>query len=1379
MSQPVYLPKLDATVDADPNTPATKQITAKRNSLGGAVFDHTLLPNNSGGTVGIGQGAGSDGVRTYSTIDAVLPNMALVYNSFGGTVTPSFNDAILSPQNQTNFIGVAKTATTVNDHNWTQLSGAAPSNSARMYHAMVYIPSAQVHLLHGGLGTNSSQIFGDTSFWNGQSWTTFFGGEPTDGRYGHAITVDTTHHSNATTQNLVLIFGGTNTTGRLSETWYYDGQGWAQLFPVSSPTARVHTAMTFHAANGLTMLFGGYTGSISAETWKLDVSDISTPVWTALSPAIVPPGRCHHCISYDPVRQRTVMFGGTDGYVSFNDTWEWDGTNWSLIPVTTSPPPRIDASMTYDPVNKVIVLFGGYLDTALNSNGLFNIYSDVWYYDGTSWTQQLFFGPSPRAGAAISFDKNQNYLFMLGGANGGPTRDLVFNNPETTTYQDTWELLTLKNQVDVQTIGDSYVYWDATNLLSIAPGGLVRGSDNTTVTVGSNLPHNFTVGDQFFINLPGDANFTASTVYTVTAILDANHFTYSNSGTATASTTAVMLSALGPGTTNISAEIPAVKRYLSAGTIPGTVAPNGLGNSNDGLSPIFGIVAEAPVTDSTGATFQTLIGEDRVGLVKMKMGAFYGFITGITPQIRYIIPTSGPTGTQVKIVGNGLNTTTQVLYSNDAYGSISGSYQVPSANQVNTTIAPGAQTYGRIGIVTSTGTIFKAFTVTPLITGITAASHAIGSSIVITGTTFAPAVGIGVSYPAAGVAPLTFTGTGGAFTTSYTVINDSTIHVTIPVGAITGPITLTTSDGYTSQNFTVLAPPTISLIAPLSGPTGQQIAVTGTGFLTSGSAGDGYGVVQFKNGGQLLPVGSATKTVYNDTTMTVTVPSMPGGQASTAFNLQLINIAGTVVSSQQFTIAATPTFLDAGTSGSASTTITGGSINSSITTITVVSAANFPSTGEFFIDSEQISYTGKTSGTFTGCTRGINGTTAASHSNGATVAVYTFRSDNNDFQGVAGTLVRIFGKYGFTGVSSVSFGAYEAASFHFVNDGYITATVPSVISSSDLTGAITIISTGGIANTSATTTYPNAFTIEQTPSITSINNPGNIVGNAQSGKTGDTVYLTGTNFLGVTDVKFAGMVTSASFSVVSATSISIVVPANDGYITLAPSFGPITIKKSTFYTVVSSQDFTYYPPPTSLAIASPAQDSGGDNFHANGGYGTNLSLSGLNLIQGGSPYVSISFGGIIATPTGSESSISVTVPNGANSGLALTTAGGNTSIGFNILKPVVISSISTDKFFSGQWYATPLYPTTIQVYGANFRDATHMTITVIDPSRGNASIKIPSFTFTNSGNVSFTAASLNSFAVGDLCSISFTTFYPGGSYSYTLNNAFVCYYPIS
>jgi len=86
------------------------------------------------------------------------------------------------------------------------------------------------------------------------------------------------------------------------------------------------------------------------------------------------------------------------------------------------------------------------------------------------------------------------------------------------------------------------------------------------------------------------------------------------------------------------------------------------------------------------------------------------------------------------------------------------------------------------------------------------------------------------------------------------------------------------------------------------------------------------------------------------------------------------------------------------------TTLSSG-IDDDDTTIPVSSASSFDSTGTIIIGSENITYTGTTSTSFTGATRGAESTTAASHSTGTTVAqidaggipTHVFRHPDNTY----------------------------------------------------------------------------------------------------------------------------------------------------------------------------------------------------------------------------------------------------------------------------------------------------------------------------------------------------------------------------------------------
>ena len=71
-----------------------------------------------------------------------------------------------------------------------------------------------------------------------------------------------------------------------------------------------------------------------------------------------------------------------------------------------------------------------------------------------------------------------------------------------------------------------------------------------------------------------------------------------------------------------------------------------------------------------------------------------------------------------------------------------------------------------------------------------------------------------------------------------------------------------------------------------------------------------------------------------------------------------------------------------------STTTLSQSHTDSVTTITVASTSGFDSSGTLFIGNEQVTYTGTTSTTFTGATRGANSTTATAHDSGVQVAQF-------------------------------------------------------------------------------------------------------------------------------------------------------------------------------------------------------------------------------------------------------------------------------------------------------------------------------------------------------------------------------------------------------
>ena len=128
-------------------------------------------------------------------------------------------------------------------------------------------------------------------------------------------------------------------------------------------------------------------------------------------------------------------------------------------------------------------------------------------------------------------------------------------------------------------------------------------------------------------------------------------------------------------------------------------------------------------------------------------------------------------------------------------------------------------------------------------------------------------------------------------------------------------------------------------------------------------------------------------TTPTNTTLTITMPSNESGSGATTsggIRVQKYYTVGPAVQAQGFGWGLGSW---GGEDASAITTTLDGGINSSTTTVVLTDASQFPSSGTNFIliGTEELSYTGVSSNTLTGVTRGVRGTTAATHSDNATV----------------------------------------------------------------------------------------------------------------------------------------------------------------------------------------------------------------------------------------------------------------------------------------------------------------------------------------------------------------------------------------------------------
>jgi hypothetical protein len=170
--------------------------------------------------------------------------------------------------------------------------------------------------------------------------------------------------------------------------------------------------MAYEAARQRVVLFGGGDSSSTFnDTWEWDGD-----AWTQVAD-MGPSPRRSSGMAYDESRQRLVLFGGdvkastTQVDEPNGETWEWSGREWTQV-ADIGPPPRMGCAMAYDTLRHRVVLFGGYSNLPPQSKYL----DDTWEWDGTEWTQIADTGPSERAWLPMVFDISRECLVLFGGA---------------------------------------------------------------------------------------------------------------------------------------------------------------------------------------------------------------------------------------------------------------------------------------------------------------------------------------------------------------------------------------------------------------------------------------------------------------------------------------------------------------------------------------------------------------------------------------------------------------------------------------------------------------------------------------------------------------------------------------------------------------------------------------------------------------------------------------------------------------------------------------------------------------------------------------------------------------------------------------------------
>jgi hypothetical protein len=140
--------------------------------------------------------------------------------------------------------------------------------------------------------------------------------------------------------------------GRMTWTWEFDGSTWSSLALPGSPPPRVRASMVGFGED--TVLFGGR--------------------------AVEPEGRAH---IYGAALPDNMTLG------LLNDTWLYDGTKWSRVPVSNPPPAREGAQLVYDSARgRAVLIAGNTLELPSQDNDPVDVLS-IWEFDGTDWVERI------------------------------------------------------------------------------------------------------------------------------------------------------------------------------------------------------------------------------------------------------------------------------------------------------------------------------------------------------------------------------------------------------------------------------------------------------------------------------------------------------------------------------------------------------------------------------------------------------------------------------------------------------------------------------------------------------------------------------------------------------------------------------------------------------------------------------------------------------------------------------------------------------------------------------------------------------------------------------------------------------------------------------
>lgn len=659
------------------------------------------------------------------------------------------------------------------------------------------------------------------------------------------------------------------------------------------------------------------------------------------------------------------------------------------------------------------------------------------------------------------------------------------------------------------------------------------------------------------------------------------------------------------------------------------------------------------------------------------------------PFIRKVIPDKAGINKQVKVVGNYINTATEVSFkSPDKPESISALYAIVSADTLLVTVPAGLSfDAADLRVLTESGESEPtAFTVLapPTIAAFTPEQAVEGAIILITGNNL-------------GSVNSSRVGTLNAELLSVTA---NRIEVRIPSGAVSDTLHLNGWAGKTktAKKLSIAQPPVISALDKITGTPGTTVVLTGTNFQNAFEVKFGNTPAQIvSNTGTVLntrvPTGAssgkisvATPAGMGTSVQEFTVAGAPiissfvptNGIVGTKINLNGANLTNVTVAR----IGLVNLKINSKTDNQMEVEVLGGSVTGKISvtaggstyetttnftitgspqinaftpasgipgSVVTITGINFPTNPDVRFGASSAAVVTSSSSTEIVCQVPANATTGKINVNGAlSVANYTLNvkaviTSISPMQGGVDAEITITGQY----LSGTTINFSTGRTAVRVGAGSDTQVIVKVPAGA-ITGKISVVATGG------TTTSASDFQVLAAPTITAFT--------PASGGVGTSVTIVGTNLQHSPEVRFNNVL--ATIRSASATQIVADVP-------VGATTGKISVKTIAVSTAVASaNNFTIVGNPVITGIVP-----------ATGTINERVTINGSNLAN----YTSITFDGVAASTiiSSTATAIVVRVPATVNGATARTinvnvsTAANNSNnYAFSLLGTPTITKIS-------------------------------------------------------------------------------------------------------